>query len=153
MKKYSVFCLSILLLSSGSCKKEECFTPPEPFVFKIVNTAGDNITSTSSADLKIYYLVGQSKVYLASQADFFPGSAEAYIRVPDLPWISEDATKSKTFFLERIDRPVPDVLFVDVVREEGGKCTRYTYKSVKFNNVSSELQKSSNPYAYVLKQL
>lgn len=153
MLKYITFSLSIFSIFFASCKKEECFTPPEPFVFKIVNANGDNITSSSTSDLKIYYLIGQSKIYLTSQPGFFQNSTDAYIRVPDLPWISEDATKSKTFFLERVNRPTPDVLFVNVVREKGNNCTRYSYKSVKFNDVTSDLQTSSSPYAYVLKQL
>ena len=142
-----------LFLSLFACRKE-CLTPPEPFRFILVDAStGKNVTPEKPDQLRLYYVVGQTKFNVEYQlAALQKGNGnEMYIQAADIPWISLDATKSKHFFIEQVGRPTADELVVDVVQEATSeKCKRFSYQNVLFNSKSYALDRSLTPYVYVL---
>ena len=132
------FTLLILsLIATFGCKKVICFSPPTPFVLRVVNAEMEDMLDPAVATtLKLVYVDEQNANEVEMDFQLLDKTVEAtgaklyFLQSGDLPWKSEEGFKK--FKLYRGTLP-PDELTVNVQTESDKNCTYHTYKEVLFN--------------------
>lgn len=137
MKKITFFSFPILLVFMFvKCdKKSECFTPPEPFRIIVNDEEGINLFDPVSSINEYHLLINGTTIEeldtkVLSFLDETTSEPIYYLECADAPWRSLDGD---TDFILRIGNLPDDTLFINVVKEDSGKCTSYNYANFKFN--------------------
>jgi len=138
-----ILLLSLVILTQG-CEKgceQECFTPPSPFEFELVDKlTGENLFTNgtfSSSDIKVINLDDQSNVAFT----FIDENNYNVIRINTIGWETEIVNYSIMISLENIFD-----LFVNAERLNGECCSSTDYKEIRIENSEFELNQNSGIY-------
>jgi len=143
MKQIVKFLFIILIIITQSCKKEcgECFSPPSPFKFELVDKlTGENLFTNGTfnpSDIKIINLDDQSNV----EFTFIDENDYNVIRINTIGWKTEIVNYSIRISSENIFD-----LYVNAERKKD-KCCSYTeYKEIRIENSEFELNHDTGIY-------
>lgn len=147
MKKALFYFVCVLVISAWSCNKTDkcdgvdCFTPPEPFTFELVNkSTGENLFTSgelSPEDINIVNLVDQSKV----EFQFIDENGFNFIQINTIGW----ETQTVNFSIE-VSNESLFTLLVDAERKSGDCCTFTRYNNIEINGSEFDLNEQSGLY-------
>ena len=146
-KKITTILTLIILIITQSCKKKddcedlECFTPPSPFGFELVDKlTGENLFTNGtfkSIDIKVINLDDQSNV----EFTFIDENDYNIIQINTIGWKTETVNYSINISNESIFE-----LFVNAERLNGECCNYTEYKEIRIKNSEFELNQNSGIY-------
>jgi len=143
MKQTIKFLFLALIIITQGCKKEcgECFTPPSPFEFELVDKlTGENLFTNgtfNSSDIKVINLDDQSNV----EFTFIDENDYNVIRINSIGWKTEIVNYSIRVSSDNIFD-----LFVNAERLNGECCSYTEYKEIRIENSEFELDSGKGIY-------
>lgn len=148
MKKISAFFILLLWLQSSCNKCEDiaCTSPPETFLFKIVDKTGKNSTSTFTNAVFKYLENGLTKEVKLQKA--MVANQEFVFSASELGWISSASSDEVTFDLV-LDEKTAGKLICKVARKSENCCSFFETEKITFNG-NSLLEKKDKDFSYLL---
>ncbi len=142
MKNLIKYTLFLLVTLNQSCKKcDECFTPPEPFLFEIVDkSTGENLFKNGtykSSDIEVIDSLNHQNVKFA----FLDENDLNLIQINTIGWKTE-----KIHFQFKISNQNIFNLLVDAERVSQDCCSFTRYNDVKITNAEFELDSMTEIY-------
>ncbi len=147
MKKINTILAIIILILTQSCKKEneceglDCFTPPSPFGFELVDKlTGENLFTNGTFnpnDIKVINLDDQSNL----EFTFIDENDYNIIQINTIGWKTETVNYSINISNESVFE-----LFVNAERLNGECCDYTEYKEIRIENSEFELNQNSGIY-------
>ncbi|WP_346858933.1 hypothetical protein [uncultured Draconibacterium sp.] len=147
MKKALIYLVFIFASTNWSCDKQDkcidvdCFTPPPPFVFELVDkTTGENLFTSgvlSSEDIQIVNLDDNSNV----EFQFIDENDFNVIHIYSIGWKTQTITYSIEISSERLF-----TLFVDAERLSKNCCAFTRYNEIEIDGSEFELNGLSGIY-------
>lgn len=148
MKKIVAFLilLSWFQSSCDKCKDIACTSPPETFLFKIVDKTGKNSTSTFTNAVFKYSENGLTKEVKLQKT--IVATQESVFSTNELGWISSASTNEVSFDLV-LDEKTAGKLICKVVRKSENCCSFFETEKITFNG-NSILGKRDKDFSYLL---
>lgn len=139
-----VFIAFLVLTVSHSCKKEECgdcFTPPGPFMFEIVDKiSGENLFSNGTFDpTDIKVTDTDNNVYIPF--NFMDEDSINIIGINSIGW----QTEKVNLRLEIADQPIFS-MYIDAERLFENCCSFTRYNEIVMRDTEFELDPTSDIY-------
>jgi hypothetical protein len=148
MKKISALFILLLWLQSScnKCRDIACTSPPETFLFKIVDKTGKNNTSTFTNAVFKYSENGLAKEVKLQKVTV--AAQESVFSTNELGWVSSASTNEVAFDLV-LDEKTAGKLICKVVRKSENCCSFFELEKLTFNG-NSLLGKRDKDFSYLL---
>jgi hypothetical protein len=148
MKKTALLLILIAWFhtSCNKCENIACTSPPETFLFKIMDKTGKNSTSMFANAVFKYSENGLMKE--AKLQKMTLTSQEAVFSTNELGWISSASTNEISFDLV-LDEKTAGKLICKVIRKSENCCSFFETEKITFNG-NSILGKRDKDFSYLL---
>jgi hypothetical protein len=146
MKSRFSICFSILIIVLSSCEKcDECFTPPEPFIFVLVNEDGENLFSVGTYNEEQLTIIETSSNQ-NFDFQFIAENNSNLIEINSLGWTSEKVSLSF-----RIEEKEIFTFNVDAERKSEDCCSFTKYNQISIEGAEFDVESKSGVYEVVIK--
>lgn len=148
MKKIPAFFILLLWLQSScnKCRDIVCTTPPETFLFKIMDKIGKNSTSAFTNAVFKYSENGLAKEVKLQK--IVSATQEVVFSTNELGWVSSASTNEVAFDLV-LDEKTAGKLICKLVRKSENCCSFFETEKLTFNG-NSLLGKRDKDFSYLL---
>lgn len=151
MKNTLIYIIFIFTITIGACNKKDqcggvdCFTPPSPFMFELVDkSSGENLFTTgvlSPDDIKVLNLDDQSNL----EFQFIGENDFNIIQIYSIGWETQIINYSIEISLESLF-----TLFVDAERLSENCCAFTRYNKIEIDGSEFELNEQNGIYKIML---
>lgn len=133
--------LAFILIVQGCCNCDECFSPPEPFVFEIVDkSTGENLFTNGTYDPDQLQVVKASD-NMHVEFSFNRENNVNLLQINSIGWETEAAD-----LLIKVGNEIIFELIVDAERVSEDCCTFTRYHEIKIEQAEYNVEPTSGIY-------